>query len=364
MNRKSAFILGVVIIVFGIGIIIYRTNQHNSLKQQSIKIGGIYGLTGPLPTLGEQMQNGALLAVEKINRNGGVAGRNIELLSEDSKFDPRVGISALKKLIDIDKVRIIATVGSAVSLALKPETEKQKILLFAPAAHPKITENSNYILRHSNIATYDAEVLADAIVKKQPKKIGVLYINDDWGKAFSEEFKKNISVKLSEVQIMNEFHDPKDTDFRTQVTKLIAFDPDMIVVSSFGKSSGLIIRGIREQQFKKNIFTNNGIVLSPEGQQAAGNENLKGIYFQDYNPVPEQFKKEYEQRFHKEASAMSLIPYTDMELLKYAIEKVGDDSEKIAQFIKELKTFNGTYETVTITPQGDMVISTTVKQWK
>ncbi len=364
MNRKIALSIGIVVIVLIIGFAIYQSNQKNISKQQTIKIGGIYGLTGPLPDLGEQMQNGTLLAIEKINKEGGIKEREFELISEDSKFDPKVAISALKKLIDIDHIKIVSTVGSAVSLALKPETEKQKILLFAPAAHPKITENSNYVLRHSNIANYDAEVLADEIMKRDPQKIGIIYINDDWGKVFSEEFQKNISIKIPTAQILNEFHDPKETDFRTQISKLIAFDPDIIVVSSFGKSSGLIIKGIREQQFKKDIFTNNGIVLSPEGQQAAGQDNLKGIYYQDYNTVPEQFKEEYEQRFQKKASAIALIAYTDMELLKYAIEKVGDDPENIARFIKGLKKFDGTYESISITPQGDMVISTKVKQWK
>lgn len=359
--RNVIWIVAMLLIIWFFSSLISR---ETPTPKEPIKIGIMYGLTGPVASLGEQMRDGAILAVDEINKNGGINGRDIELLIEDHQFDTKTAVSAFQKLTDINKVNIIHTVGSAVALALKPLAESKKILLFADASHPKITQDSSLTLRHSNIASSDALTLAEAVAKEQPKKVGLVYINDDWGIIFRSEFEKYIKNLLPGVEIWVESHNQKEIDFRTQLIKINSFNPDAVVVSSFGPAPGLIIKQLRDLKFTGKIFANNGIVLSSDAQKILGEDGLRGIYYQSYPELPEAFKNLYQKKFSSKPEIFSMYVFTDFEILASAIKNVGPNPEKMARFIRGLGTFNGTYETVEISSQGDIIIPTIVKVWE
>jgi len=333
-------------------------------KEESIKIGAVYGLSGPTASLGQQYQNGALLAVKEINKDGGINGKQIKLIIEDSQFDTKLAVSAFQKLTEIDKVKYVSSLGSSIALALKPLAEEKGVLLFSSGANPQITENSRLVLRHSNISSSDARIVAEDLAKHQPKILGLIYLNDDWGVAFNEEFTKQANILLPNTEVTAVSHLPSDTDFRSAITKILGKQPEAVVVASFGAPVGLIIKQLKEMGYNGQIFANNGLVISKDAQQILGKENLKGIYYQTYKDVPADFISLYKSEFRTEPDLYSIFVYTDMEILANAIKKVGENPEDIARFVKGLGEFNGRFENVQISPSGDMIIETVMKVWE
>jgi branched-chain amino acid transport system substrate-binding protein len=92
--------------------------------QSEFLYGAVMPVTGPIPQHGEYFIQGSQLALEDIAKEGWIKGKKIRIVIEDGKNDPRISLAATNKLISVDKVPIVQTVGSGVVLAIAPVTEK------------------------------------------------------------------------------------------------------------------------------------------------------------------------------------------------------------------------------------------------
>ncbi|MDD4990004.1 MAG: ABC transporter substrate-binding protein [Candidatus Pacebacteria bacterium] len=362
MSKTNKIILAVAAIVILCAIWYGASRKLTPLAKEPIKIGAIYGLTGPLASTGEQFREGLTFAVDTINKQGGINGREISLIIEDNQSDPKNAVSAFNKLVDIDKVKYLHSFGSAVDLALKPLAQEKQVLLFADAAHPKITDNSIFVLRHSNTASSDVKTLVEEVKKKNPQKVGIIHVNDDWGVVFNQEFQKALLEFNPNIEIVSEAHLPTDTDFRTQITKILSVNPDIVLTVSFGSSPGIAIKQLREAGYSGDIFANIGFILSFDGQKIAG-DAAKGIYYQTFADNATYNNDFFAQYGKQPTGFFGKYVFLDIELLKQAIEKVGENPKDIADYIKGLGSFKGTYETVQILPSGDIIIPSEVKIW-
>ena len=118
-------------------------------EEKEVKIGAILPLTGDAALYGEICKSAADLAVEDINAKGGIRGRQLAIIHEDSQADPKLAVSAANKLISVDKVSaIMGAMGSSEVLALAPILNEKKVVLVSPAATShKISDSGDYIFR-------------------------------------------------------------------------------------------------------------------------------------------------------------------------------------------------------------------------
>ena len=116
------------------------------VAQEEFKYGAVSPVTGPIPQFGEYFIRGSQLALEDIEKGGWIGGKKIRIVLEDGKNDPKVSLAALNKLLSVDKVPIVETVGSSVVLALGPVAQQQGVLLVNTAAqNPNIRKIGNFI---------------------------------------------------------------------------------------------------------------------------------------------------------------------------------------------------------------------------
>ncbi|MCX6716093.1 MAG: ABC transporter substrate-binding protein [Candidatus Taylorbacteria bacterium] len=355
--KQTTWLALTLLVIFAVLFGLARRNTVKDLSTQPIKIGAVLPLTGPVAGLGEALKLGYTWKIEELNKEGKITSFYLE----DSKSNAKDAVTAFLKLADVEKVPIIFTTMSAVSMTLRPIAEQRSVLLWADAAHPLLTRDTRFVLRHSNTSNKDAEVLANKVIELAGKKTGVLYQNDDWGVAASELLSGNLSAVGNKAVL--EPIDNKSADFRILLTKLISQKIDSLVTIVAGPPSGIIIKQARELGFKGNIVSSVGIILTPDAQNLAGSY-LKGTYYQTYDENP-LFASDYRARFNAPPAAFTHVGYTDMELLMDAIEQTGTvDPTQIVRYIKGLKSFKGKYETVEITPEGDIIVPTIVKQWQ
>lgn len=331
------------------------------------KIGAILPLTGPVALVGQWGKNGIELAVKDINTKGGINGKPLKLFIEDDTGDPKISVAAFKKLVSIEKSRIILTAVSSVSMALVPLADKSKVILFSHASHPMITGSIKYVFRHSNVASVEAAILSGFLSEKlKSKKIAIIVMNDDYGLAFRQEFMDIFKNKYPEVNIVKELrYEKTETDFKSIAKQIVDLKPNGIIVCGLGKGLGILIKRLREYNYQGDIVSTLGFIIT-DAFKSAGSAG-KGIYYANfditkdefYNIVNEKFKKE----FGRDMISVELLFYNTMMLLSESIKNVGYDPAAIAKYIKTLSHFKGTGEIMEITPKGDIVPKMKVEKY-
>jgi len=225
-----------------------------STTKEPIKIGAILPLTGTAAPNGIYQKNGIDLAIDEINSNGGINGRKIEVIYEDSKNDPAEGVSVFNKIVNTERnVHAIVVFGSGVSNPLIPIANEKKInLLLTAVALPGITDRSEYAFRFFPNENDDAGTMISCLENKFPEidKLAFLYVNDEFGvsalKAFENRFKGELVIK--------EAYGKSDTDFRTIVTKVKYSNAKGVYISGYTSSGVLLIKQLREADIKIPIF--------------------------------------------------------------------------------------------------------------
>jgi branched-chain amino acid transport system substrate-binding protein len=326
---------------------------------QAVKIGAVLPLSGPAAVFGEDARNGLLMAAEEINAKGKV---NITLIIEDGQADVKTSISAFNKLTDIDDAKIDLTFVSGIALALKPLAKEKGILFFADASHPNITDAENpLVFRHSQLGDQEAGLLFQKAEDLKAKNIGVLLINDDYSYVFLNEF--TAEAKQANITLNHELFDKKATDVKTELTKLMAANPDTIILVGYSPLIATAAKTLKELNFKGNIIASFGFSsLAP----AAG-ESAKGIYYTEFKLIGSEksksFEDGYKERYGRTPSVTAALFYEDLLLISSAIESAGSDPAKLANHIRKLKTFDAGIESLTIDGQ-DILPEIEIRQWK
>ena len=241
-------------VVLAIALIIMRPAQ----ELNEIKIGAIFPLTGDAGRIGEMKRQGADLAAEEINAKGGINGRRVTIIYEDSENNANRGIAAFEKLIQLHKTPVIMSAMSGVSIPLVPLVDKHRVVLFANVGHPKISNMSVWVFRDFPTTEQEARVMAEfARSKLKLKKVAILSVNDEWGITGRDSFGEHFT-SLGGTVLAQESYEKQDADFRTQLTKIKGANPEAIYVTGFGNALGLIARQYKELDIKGHFLTTTG----------------------------------------------------------------------------------------------------------
>lgn len=329
---------------------------------EPLKIGLVLPLTGPGSQIGNVYLEGAQLAVDDLNAKN-VLGRPIELIVEDTGSEPKNAVTAMQKLVSVNGIRFFATITSSHGLALKPIAISNNVLLFGDVAHPNMTGDSPLVFRHSNIAEDEALLLANKITELGGRRVGILYSQDDYGHAVN----KLLVQHLAEAGVItqSEAFDPKASEFRTETTKAIV-NADTVVVLGVGAGFNLVFKQLKDIGFKGNIVANVGFPITRTLELGS---IVDGVYHSDY-PFTyldnwQDFAAKYKARYGKEPQPFHPIPYGTIELLINAIAKAGsDDPVKVAETLRGMGEFKGTYETIKLNEKGDAIIPLIVTQFR
>ena len=299
-------------------------------KSDTIKIGVIQPLTGPLAFNGNNNVNGAKLAVAEINARGGVLGKKIELVVEDGQCKPADSVNAAEKLIVRDKVpAIMGAFCSGATAAVMPVAERYKVpLVTGVSSNPKLTEVLHpWFFRNAETELMTAQAFAGILYnEKGMKKIYYLAVNDDWGRgtvaAFSETFKK-----LGATNVGVEYINRAANDYYTPLTKIRAKNPDVMVVVAETQAGSIIVKQAKELGLKTRIF-GVGAWATPTFMNLAGdagNGLLAGVVYastmkSDRNKAfVARFKKVYNELPGKYSAA----GYNTINIIAQAIERAG-----------------------------------------
>ena len=282
-----------------------------SVTAADIKLGAAEALSGPASQYGQSIRNGFMLAVDEINAAGGVKGDKIVLQIEDEQGKKEQAIDVLKKLIFQDKVLMVfgPTLSNSAQAA-HPIAQAAKIVAFGTSTTADgITSIGDHIFRN---AVTEADVLPEtlrvAVKMANVKKVAVLYGNDDvFTKSGFDSFKKaleNLKIPVTTTETFAK----GDVDFKAQLTKIKASNPDAIVLSALIAEGAPIMVQARQLGINLPFIGGNGMnsvkifdlakdksdnlwVGSPWSlsNQTDANRHFVVAYTQKYKAAPDQF---------------------------------------------------------------------------
>jgi len=299
-------------------------------SSKTFNLGGVAPATGEAATFGIASHNGIDLAVAEWNAKGGVLGKQIKLSFADDKGDPAEGATVFTKLIEQDKVSaIVGTVMSKVSLAGAPICQNAKVPMISPTStNPKVTEVGDYIFRACFIDPFQGTVGAKfAFDELKAKKAACLFdVGNDYTKGLSEFFKAKFTALGGEL-VGYEGHATGTTDFKAQLTKILAGKPDVLYVSDYYNDVALIAKQARELGFKGPLVGGDGWD-SPKLCEVGG-PALEGCFFtnhyaaDDTRPIIQDFVKKYKEKYNASPDALACLAYDATYLVLNAVEKAG-----------------------------------------
>ena len=223
--------------------------SQTSLRAQqasTVKIGMLLAMTGPGASYGQVMSRGAQLAVDQINKAGGVRGHKLELVIEDHKSgDADAGVSGARKLLDIDKVPVILTSYTAPTLAIRPLAVEKKVLLLNGGGVGSSLVGQPNLYNTRMLSSQSAPYLVQwAVNRLKAKRIAVLAWNDAAGQGITAAIKESCAKAGCRV-VAQEPHDIGAKNYTTQLARIKAQRPDVLIVGSFGDDVGYILNQAR-----------------------------------------------------------------------------------------------------------------------
>ena len=290
---------------------------------------GMYGsLTGDGASFGQSSREGTELAVDEINRAGGLlGGRKIKLLVEDDQSKPEEASNAVTKLVTQDKVvAVLGEVASRRSLAAAPVCQKYMVPMISPSStNERVTQVGDYIFRVCFIDPFQGEVLAKfAYNDLKARKVAILKdIQQDYSVGLTDSVMKHFTALGGQV-LDPVSYSTGDSDFKAVLTQVRSQKPDAVFVTGYYPEAAIIARQARELGMKMPLLGGDGWVgdALKNGRDALNNSFISNHYSGDNpDPVVQNFVKAYRAKFAREPDAIAALAYDAVKVLADAITR-------------------------------------------
>lgn len=210
-------------------------------EEKPIYIGILAPITGTQAVMSEDLITGSRLAQEEINAAGGVLGRRLELIIEDTETRPAPGMDAARKLVGVDRVPVISGgFSSGVALPIAKYLQEGGIVgVFQPPTSPLFREVGSYIFLTNVLDNYKGKVIAEfAVEDSGKKKFGLMFPNNAFGIMLMNETIKNL--ERLEAEIVSEVvYELNKVDYKAELQRLFARDPEVVIGTWYAKE-GLV----------------------------------------------------------------------------------------------------------------------------
>ena len=320
---------------------------------KTLKIGFNFEETGDVASYGTAEQKAAKLAVDEINKAGGVDGKQIEITDKDNKSELSEASTVSTNLVTQAKVNaIIGPATSGGTGAAITNAAKASVPLITPSGtQDDLTKGQDYLFRTTFIDSFQGKILSKYVTDNLKAKKVVLYYDNSsdyakgMAKAFQEEYKGEI--------VATETFASKDTDFQAALTKFKGKDFDALVVPGYYTEAGKIVNQARGMGIDKPIVGGDGFnseeFISQATPAAATNVYYVSGYSTsgDMTAKAKKFLEAYKAKYNEEPSMFSALAYDSVYMVAEA-SKGAKNSVDIKENLAKLKDFEGVTGSITM----------------
>lgn len=304
---------------------IFLLPARASAAEKAIRVGLFAPLRGSGEELGQQVLQGATLAVERVNRQGGVKGTKIELIVRDDASDVRRSLQSMRDLADKERcLAVIASPQGPAVLATMAIANEKQVPLLVPCPFQDITRRGNrWVFRVGPYPQLEAACVASFAVQELGwRRVALLYQKDESGKEgmklLSQAFRR-----LGPPPAVTEPFDPADTDFTILVSKVLKRQPDGVAVWASPREAGRLVRRLREWGYR-GVIVGPSELSDPQFLEVAGEASHNTVFASPLfsaNRVPEgtPFSQAFHARYGSEPQPAAASGYDAIMLMAEAL---------------------------------------------
>ena len=334
MQRHFFKLSSLACLVLGLfsGNVLHAAEQQGVTKTE-IVVGTIQDLSGPLAGYGKQSRNGMQLRIDELNEQGGVHGRQIKLLVEDSGYDPKRAVLAAQKLVNQDKIFIMAGhLGTAQNNAAMPIQFEKKVVNFMPLTAAREMYEAPNELKYALLSSYYDQMrltLPQMVADRSAKKVCIIYQDDEFGLEVlrgSEAGLKTINMELTEKTSFKR----GSTDFSSQVAKMKSASCELVVLGTIIRETIGTVAEARKTGFNPVFFAS--VAAYTDLIHKLGGKAMDGIYatmvvqnpYTDEASQPIRFwANKYKTKFNEDPTVFSAYGYIMIDIMIQAAQKAG-----------------------------------------
>ena len=337
-------------------------------SQEVVRIGVNQPLTGAVAASGTYVTQGAQIAAEMLNANGGIDGKSVELIIEDNKSNPKEAVAAAEKLIVRDEVPVMMGAWSSTyTLAVMPKLMEYEVpMVVETSSSGKITTSGNpWVFRISPTSEMEAIAFKEEIDAFDIEKAHFLTVNNDWGLGAAEEFRKVLEERGIEVGV-TETMNADATDMSAQLSTIKGAGGDTVFITTGVEQLTLILKQAADLRLEQQIITTGGSqspdqLIDQAGAAADGSYHI--VFFTPWFPeavenpeVAMEFVKAWEGEGHNFAGLTEgFRGYDGIMTIAAAIESAGSlepDAIRQALWNVEVEGINGDIKFIAQGPEG------------
>lgn len=349
---KSRFLISILLLMAVVlGACTPAATEAKPADAGPIRIGVLAPLSGVAPTYGISHRDAIQVAADEWNAKGGILGRKIELVVEDSQCAPDPAVNAANKLIDQDGVKfMIGEVCSKASVPVAEVADAKKILMITPSSVAEsITVKADgsakqYVFRACFIARFQGRVMAHFAAKQGYKDAFIMSdVGNDYVRDLAEAFEKEW-IALGKNVVGKETYNAADTDFSAILTKVAESKAEVLYLPDYYNITNLVAPQAKEKGVTAVIMGGDAWDSADLDLVAADGYYFSNFYSPDDNrPVVVDWVKKYKEKYGAVPDSIATMAYDASYILFQAIENAGsDDPTKVAEAMAK-----GTFEGVT-----------------
>lgn len=322
-------------------------NGKNSTgSKEMVTIGFLAPLSGDAASYGLSILKGAQLAVKEADL------KNVKLVTEDSKCDPKEAVSAINKLISVNKAKIIiGEVCSGATLAAAPIAEKNKVVMISAAStSPELTKQA-WVFRTVPSDALQGAFGAKLVADKGYEKLAILYSNEEYGLGFAKVLEEKFP-KLDGKVVASEAFERGTVDLRTQLTKIKESDADAIyIISNSPDSAVAALKQIKELGIKATLFGSEG--LKSEDIIKGAGSTADGMILTSVSIGNVGFITKYRREYNEDPGPFAAQAYDAYKAVALVLEQGASTGEEIKKALQNLD-FQGASGTINFDSNGDI----------
>jgi branched-chain amino acid transport system substrate-binding protein len=324
-------------------VLVARGALAEPAKGEPILMGVSGPLTGPNAQYGAQWKQGFDLALDEINADGGIKGRPLAYLFEDTQSDPRQSVAVAQKYVADPRIVVeLGDFASPASMAASPIYQRGKLVQFGfTNSHPDFTKGGDYMWSNS-VSQADEQPLSAAYAVKRLglRRIAVLHLNTDWGRTSKDIFNKAAKELGAEI-VATEGYLPDEKDFRSTLVRVRDARPDGLMLISYYSDGALIARQVKQAGLSLPTVAASS-VYSPKFIELGG-DAVEGVYTAsryfpgDTRPLVKAFVARFKAKYGKEPDAFNAYAYDTVVLLAQVMREFGADRKSIHDGLARVK---------------------------
>ncbi|HSI55183.1 MAG TPA: ABC transporter substrate-binding protein [Ramlibacter sp.] len=329
MNKKAAA-LATLALAAGLAM---AQNSNQGVSKTEITLGSIQDLSGPIAGFGKQVRLGMMLRVDEINEQGGINGRKVKLIVEDSAYDPKKAVLAAQKLVNQDKIfAMVGHIGTAQNMAAMPVQFEKNVINFFPVTAAREMYEPFHRLKYSFAATYydQMRTAVPKLVKdKGAKKVCTMYQDDEFGLEVmrgAEAGLKTMNMELAE----KTSYKRGATDFSSQVAKMKSSGCEVVVLGTIIRETIGAIGEARKTGYSPTFIGSSAAYT--DLIHKLGGKAMDGLYathtaqhpYLDESSDKIRFwANKYKTKFNEDPTVFSVYGYQLVDSFAAAAQKAG-----------------------------------------